>query len=241
MDKMFLINCPNDGCHKQFKMKAPAKAGIFKLECPFCHKQFALRIDESQLNGDSSQKQSSQPDYSSAEVKKYEGLAKVNEPLEFKCPHCKKQPIRYIPKEVGIKGFACPLCHGKIAVEATGKTVIVNLTDELQLFNGKLTMLRKVLLNKSFKLKIGSNIVGREDPDSPSDISIPSDNTVSRRSIDIVVTKKDSGYVFKLKVLKATNPVLLNNKPLSANESVSLNFGDSITLGKTKFRFEKDA
>jgi hypothetical protein len=240
MDKILLITCPNEDCHKQFKMKAPAKAGTYKLECPFCHKQFAVRINESQLGIGASQ-QPSKPDFSAAAVKKYDGLAKVNEPLEFKCPHCQKQPIRYTPKEKGTKVFACPLCQGKIAVEAAGETFIVHLSNELQLYNGKLTLLRRVLSNKSFKLKVGSNIVGREDTDQPSDISIPSDNTISRRSIDIVVTKEDKGYSFKLKVLKATNPVLLNNRPLSADESVSLNFGDSITLGKTKFRFEKDA
>lgn len=63
---------------------------------------------------------------------------------------------------------------------------------------------------------------------------------MSRRSIEILVQQSDKGYTFKLTVLNATNPVLHNNKPLMKGESVSLNFGDTILLGKTKFRFEKD-
>jgi hypothetical protein len=244
MEKLLLINCPNEDCHKQFKMKAPAKAGVYKLECPFCHRIFSVRINEAQLGDSPSQAQQSQttpPDFTNAAPKKYEGLANVGKPLEFTCPHCHKQPLRYTPKEIGIKSFACPLCHGKIVVEAIGETKHIELTGELQLFNGKLTLLRKLLPSKSFKLKSGSNIIGREDADMPSDISVSSDNTMSRRSINIEVTKNDKGYAFKLKVLKATNPVLVNNQPLSSGEAISLNFGDSIMLGKTKFRFEKDA
>lgn len=64
---------------------------------------------------------------------------------------------------------------------------------------------------------------------------------MSRRSIEIRTERTDKGYTFKLTVRKSTNPVLHNSNPLMAGESVSLNFGDTITLGKTKLRFEKDS
>ena len=46
--------------------------------------------------------------------------------------------------------------------------------------------------------------------------------------------------MFQLNVLRASNPVLINHMPVGPGESISLNFGDSIILGKTQFRFEKD-
>lgn len=63
---------------------------------------------------------------------------------------------------------------------------------------------------------------------------------MSRQSVEIDVDHHDKGYSFKLTVKNSTNPVLHNNKPLATGDSISLNFGDSIILGKTKFRFDKD-
>ena len=60
------------------------------------------------------------------------------------------------------------------------------------------------------------------------------------KSVEIEVKRTDRGYSFKLNVLKATNPVLHNNNPLLEGESVSLNFGDGIIMGQTRFRFDKD-
>ena len=80
----------------------------------------------------------------------------------------------------------------------------------------------------------------RFDSDQMSDISIKNDSSMSRRSIKIDVVQSPKGFIFKLTVLKATNPVLHNNVALSTGETVSLNFGDNIVLGKTRFRFDKD-
>ncbi len=108
------------------------------------------------------------------------------------------------------------------------------------MFKGKLTLLRKGWVNKNYHLNEGKNVIGRHDESEMSDISIKNDSAMSRRSVEIEVRRTDKGYLFKLTVLKATNPVLHNNSPLMAGESVSLNFGDSIVIGKTKFRFDKD-
>lgn len=43
---------------------------------------------------------------------------------------------------------------------------------------------------------------------------------------------------FRLRVLKTTNPVKLNDMSLVAGSDTFLNFGDIITLGHTKFRLE---
>ncbi len=94
--------------------------------------------------------------------------------------------------------------------------------------------------NTSFPLHEGQNTIGRADVDLPSDIEIKNDTTVSRRSVAIEVTNKEGkGYQFKLKVLRALNPVMHNDKPLIEGEIVYLNYGDSIRLGKTTLRFKR--
>lgn len=96
------------------------------------------------------------------------------------------------------------------------------------------------IANTRFPLSIGMNTVGRADEDRPSDINIKNDPTISRRSIAIeVILKEDKGYQFKMKVLRAANPVLHNDKPLIEGEIIYLNYGDSIKLGRTTLRFNK--
>ena len=107
----------------------------------------------------------------------------------------------------------------------------------MQSYRGKLILLRSGWFNKEFRLSAGSNVIGRfdTDPMGNSDIAIKDDPSMSRRSIDIQVTRREiNGYMFQLNVLRASN------MPVGPGESISLNFGDSIILGKTQFRFEKD-
>lgn len=111
--------------------------------------------------------------------------------------------------------------------------------NEINSTTGKLQLLRKGWLNRDFPLSVGKNVIGRYDEDAPTDIAIKDDSGMSRRSVEIEVFQTPRGYSFRLKVLKCTNPVLHNNKPLLEGEAVSLNFGDSIILGKTQFRFVK--
>ena len=40
-------------------------------------------------------------------------------------------------------------------------------------------------------------------------------------------------------IIKAVNPVIHNGSVLMNGESVSLNFGDTIVMGTTKFRFDR--
>lgn len=91
--------------------------------------------------------------------------------------------------------------------------------------------------NRHFRLHEGSNTVGRADADKPSDISIDTDRTMSRRSVDILMDVTPEGAVFKLKVLGATNPVLHNGQPLSVGDEIYLTSGDTVKLGSTVFHF----
>lgn len=95
------------------------------------------------------------------------------------------------------------------------------------------------IANTRFPLHMGLNTVGRADSDTPSDINIKNDPTISRRSVIIEVIPKENGFLFKMKVLRAANPVLHNDKPLMEGEIIYLNYGDSIRLGRTTLRFNK--
>ena len=93
--------------------------------------------------------------------------------------------------------------------------------------------------NETFRLKVGPNLIGRDDTERPSDIAIKGDASISRRSVTIDMIPKENGFLYKLQVNKATNPVLHNGDQLFEGESVYLNYGDTFTLGQTLFRFEK--
>lgn len=115
-------------------------------------------------------------------------------------------------------------------------------TDPRNTSMGKLTLVRfhGLLGKKTYRLHLGQNTIGRYDPNLSCDIEIKNDNYMSRRSVVIDVIQTEKGYLFKMTVLNAANPVLLNNKPLVVGECPYLNYGDSITLGNTTFNFEKE-
>ena len=179
------------------------------------------------------------------------------------CPLCKKRIQMHRPDKSGDYRIRinCPFCKNSFIIKIVdpqnkGNDVKSNnpsnntqddkpnVTDDSRvkdynLDNARLVQLRKLGANKYYPLRTGENTVGRSDAQLPSDISIPSDKTMSRRSAVIQIEKAEKGFMFKFTVLKATNVVLHNNRPLQENESIYLNYGDSIVLGKTHFIFEK--
>ncbi len=94
------------------------------------------------------------------------------------------------------------------------------------------------LNNEKYPLSEGRTTIGRYDPDSPSDISIKGDSTMSRQSVAIIIEDEDGEFTFKLKVLKAANAVKVNNVQIKVGHSTYLEFGDIIILGNTKFKFD---
>lgn len=225
------IKCPNKECAHTFKMYAPDKAGIYKVECPRCKRQFKMNMPDAK-------KDSSPVDYSEETAKRLPGEYLANESHIVLCPHCGKAKMRFIPKNAGEENIVCPECKGKSIVSIKKKTEPISVSEVIQV-QGKLQLLRKGWFNKDFALPIGKHVIGRYDKDFPSDISIKDDVTMSRRSVIIEVSQGEKGYSFKMTVLKATNPVLHNNRPLGEGECISLNYGDCIILGNTKFRFVK--
>ena len=91
---------------------------------------------------------------------------------------------------------------------------------------------------KHFALRPGSIYIGRKDEDERSDLQL-TDKYVSRRSVKLDVIPSDKGYLFKMTVEHASNPVYVNSTEVAFNNSIYLNYDDVITLGKTKLVFKK--
>lgn len=175
---------------------------------------------------------------------------------------CRKRLVVRCPSKSGVYRITCPACKTKrnlrinlhesesLREESTElldeQTVVWPSQPEIPgseplavTIKGKLVMVRHGFLKKEFPIGARSQTVGRWDESEMSDIAIKNDSSISRRSVKIDVIPSISGGEFRLTVLKCANPVLVNSTPLAAGEVISLNGGDTIILGKTKFRFEK--
>lgn len=238
------FNCLNADCGKKIKLPRPAKSGVYKVTCPHCGAVKHIRLKgEDAAPTAQPQAPHSQPettDNSACAAIEFQDDFLVGQTYKITCPHCHRQEFGFATDKPGHRVVPCPACKGKIGIDVRNKTELIVVTEQLQMFKGKLTLLRRGWLNKEFHLSEGKNVIGRFDLVQVSDIAIKNDSSMSRRSVEIEVTHTLKGYTFKLTVLKATNPVLHNNNTLMTGESVSLNFGDSIVMGKTKFRFDKD-
>lgn len=234
----------NPQCGQLIKFRRPEKAGVYNVQCPHCGATRKMKLPGS--DGGPSQPQEPEkpkiPDNSGKDRIQHPKDLLIDETHEFICPHCNEQEISLSPtvKDIGQKEVTCPYCKGKIGVYIKKPTIIIDKAVlSIPVTRGKLVLLRK-FTKKEYPLEDGANVVGRYDESDMPDIAVKNDNTVSRRSIRIDVNHTEAGNTFKLTVQKATNPVLYNNQPLEIGESIYLNFGDTIILGKTKFRFEKD-
>jgi len=238
------ITCRHEGCGKTFKIVLPKKPGAYKYELPCGHvntiKFVPKDIKLSGTTGAGKSESSNAEDNSRANV--------VECPWD--CGTRFNTRFNYEPKDDGEKECYCPKCNGRIRIKVeSGKITHVErkytetITPPINPANasrGKLILVRcHGMFNKSYTLHLEQNTVGRYDEELHSDIEIKGDTYASRRSVVIEVIDKQPGYLFKMTVLRAANPVMHNNKPLIVGESVYLNFGDSIKLGNTTFNFDK--
>lgn len=106
-----------------------------------------------------------------------------------------------------------------------------------QPFNGRLLWGIKPN-RKTTILNDGTTIIGRKDPEYPSDIQFE-DEEMSRQSVRIDVTHGATTN-FTLTVQKSTNPVVVNGKRLTPGASMILPNGSSIRLGRTILVFRND-
>lgn len=187
----------------------------------------------------------------------------VKHPYGCICPTC-KHPVIFLPQQTGMQAVKCTNCSTMIAFKAvsdankaaTMKEKIVEKNTDAQRIdspqeekptirgrlrgNNSLGMLSwgKLFLRKKHILCEGKTLIGRCDPDRPSDIEFK-DKKMSRQSVEIDVSKNENGYFFKLTVRKAMNPVYVNYKELAEGESIYLKYNDCIQLGNTLINFTK--
>ena len=167
--------------------------------------------------------------------------AEIGKVYSFKCPHCHSLFISKTMND-GVRKIKCPECEKYICFSSRGEEGIpvkrrthIIAESEFPTREGILVWNKEGQIHSQILLP-GETVIGRTDPNESSDISIE-DNTASRRSVKIVVTKgEQSGkYNFKLTVLRTTNPVYVNNNALYAKSSIYLNYGDNFKVGETVF------
>ena len=153
------------------------------------------------------------------------------------CPIC-NESSEYLPEKQGVSKFKCGKCQGVFRVNVEQQ--VTTQVKRGKPSQGRISIMRRWWFPKDFPLHNGVNTIGRADDEVVSDIAIENDDSISRRSIAIEVSMAElGGYFFKLTVLKSANVVLHNNVPLKEGDSVSLNYGDRIVLGRTKLKFDK--
>lgn len=239
--EIVVFECHNTLCGHVLKLRQPDTGGVYPVKCPFCGAVRKVRFKgkDKDKEKDKEKEKSTDKEISVPSVSLILG-----ESAKFPCPHC-GQPLKFTPQKEGVQEFSCPRCHGRVRSEARARTRLLDYEPQEDFgkkdrtIAGRLILLRRGWLNKNFPLPVGRHTLGRADRSMPSDISIEGDMAMSRRSVVIEVFPTPQGRMFRLTVLNATNPVLHNGTALRQGEAVSLNFGDTLELGHTRFRFDK--
>lgn len=228
------LTCKHEGCGKSFRVLLPQKMGAYQVKCPAGHVNHIKFVPKDIRKEDDD----------------HAGGKDMPENV-VDCPWNCGGKFRFDTKGEGTKTCNCPHCNGTIEITVKdGKIVTVEQkpTDFIRhpemTGKGKLTLVRfkgifGKMAHKSYPLHLGKNTIGRYDENLRCDIEIHNDTYASRRSVVIEVIDKNPGFLYRMSVLKAANPVMHNNKPLIAGEVVYLNYGDSIQLGNTMYNFEK--
>lgn len=184
------------------------------------------------------------------------------------CPECKTGANRTMEK-LGVRSRTCPQCQAvtyykvvaapapqQPAPQPEQQSALGAFQAQVQAVGGqsapkkptqRLTLRGQsaaeltwggLFRSRSYRLPAGITTLGREDSELPSDVAI-SDSYVSRQSAKIEVTEAQGGFNYKFTVDNATNPVLVNGKELRPGNAIYLNFGDTITMGRTRLTFKK--
>ena len=232
------VACP--ACKKQMRMRNPQTPGMYKITCPFCGKPFPVKIVDNQNPAPEPQPVAVAPATGEPVVEQF-------------CSNCGMK-LRIRNPQPGQHNVRCPKCQSvqtytyadKGVAADSGETKPVDQANKTKPTPKNFNISRGCLVpsrgrfrsDRTFELAGKETIIGRHDPDAPCDVMID-DATMSRRSVSITAETKSTGLIYKLTVLNATNKVTHNGKALSVGSGVYLEFGDTIVLGRTTFKFEK--
>lgn len=208
------FNCTS--CGQAINIPAPQESGIFRVICPHCGHVIKIKYTPKPIHMAPTPQQPPKPAPS---------MPQKDELLE-KAKHAPTQRFGSLGEMVG---DAAPYSKSLLASPAPKRGVKMP----------KLSMVRLGMDKQYFPLHEGDNLVGRKDPASPVDVELEGDETISRRSVNIRVEHQTGTVSYTLTVLKALNPVLVNNVAIAVGQTCSLRPGCSICLGQTILRLEE--
>ena len=185
--------------------------------------------------------------------------------MAAKCPKCGQVVKFYMPEQECVVKLTCPQqqCGYVFGVKITQKEIHLGdgatqqqsdgqqqqgeshpVTDPIVNTGGtpsgviaRLLQKKKHFYNKDkfHVLHLGANTIGMFDPQSPSDIMIEGDHTISHRSITITVESVGSSYKYLFTVNRSKNPVYLSGKTIAEGTSIYIQPNQEFVLGKTRF------
>ena len=249
MNRPFVFECPK--CQQKIETH-PAAPGLATTKCSGCGSRINYKVvvpPSSSL---------------SVHVQKVTGKEKyqyrisetieVGQSFSFCCPNgdCCRGISKVAPK-AGDFVATCPHCGYKVAYKAIASDgqqtsgqqsgsndhegVTDNFSIKQEICSGCLRWRRYGVWKLEY-LRLGITTVGLKDEDEPSDVMID-DPTVSARSLEIEAEQSDqAGYTFQARIKRATNPVYINKRQYSVGDSIFLNDGDIIKIGKTILTFK---
>lgn len=189
--------------------------------------------------------------------------------MAAKCPKCGQVVKFYMPEQECVVKLTCPQqqCGHVFGVKITQKEIHLGngatqqqsggqqqqegshpVTDPIVNTGGtpsgviaRLLQKKKHFYNKDkfHVLHLGANTIGMFDPQSPSDIMIEGDRTISHRSITITVESVGSSYKYLLTVNRSKNPVSLSGKTIAEGTSIYIQPNQEFVLGRTRFCLSK--
>lgn len=144
----------------------------------------------------------------------------------------------------GIYSCQCEICKQEYSVIVqNGKVVKVTMKTPTPITPAKHWPMKLVVGNFLGKqehiLTKGVHYVGRVDDVNISDFSIK-DKYASSKSVRINVNDEGGNIVYRMTVERALNPVYHNSRELTIGDVVYLTYGDTIKLGKTLIKVQKE-
>ena len=237
MGKVLTYKCPN--CHRDIVVEVNPELDVVDIVCthPDCGFKFQGKVKKKTPDHSENEKTNKPLDNSSKDVLPLEKSLIIGKAKDVECPHCKQLTHVDAAEKTGMKIIKCQHCKGPIEVNFHKPTMFGGKVKFP--YRGKIQISQRIFFKKDIPLRVGVNVIGRADKDNPSDIGLD-DDYVSRRSVEIEVEVGErGGFFFHFRVLKSTNPVLVNSQRVEPGCEILLNYGDIITMGRTKLRFDK--
>lgn len=243
MDKITVaFECPN--CHIVKKIKKAADMQVGKIKCPSCQTPiklvFDISVEPQTATASIIANPQSQPSPSAAPTPPASNKSTtfdkpgISDPTANQPATQKKNKTIYADEAtLGIGQTPPPIYTGKKA------TVVVDSVKQQKphlkenVFLNRLAKKGKKIIEK-YQIYEGSFTIGRQDPIIESDIMFDNDPEMSRQSVLLSVIPTYQSPVYRLKVLKATNPVVVGTHTLVHGEEVAVQPNEIFILGHTR-------